>query len=233
MIQYITFLSHLLFMSLFPVHEDSLKLLFIGDIMQHQAQIDAAQVKGSGKKAAPIYDYTSYFTQLKEHFDKADLTIANMETTFAGPPYSGYPNFNSPPSLLTASAESGIDIFLAANNHTCDKGKRGLSGTIGLYDSLGIMYTGIYRNKEEETANNPLVVNIKGFKIAFLNYTYGTNGIPIPPPYVVKLLDTAVIKPDLRRPKPPILNSIIVCPHWGEDYKFANSARKEGRKKFF
>jgi len=233
MIQYITFLSQLLFMSLFPVQEDTLKLIFIGDIMQHQTQLDAALVKGSGKKGTPVYDYSSYFTQLKERFQKADLTIANMETTFACPPYSGYPNFNSPHSLLTASAESGIDIFLAANNHTCDKGRRGLNGTIGLYDSLGISYTGIYRNPHEEAMRNPLIVNNKGFKIAFLNYTYGTNGIAIPPPFVVKLLDTSVIKTDLARAKALGPDFIIVCPHWGEEYKLVHSARQERMERFF
>lgn len=227
-----SFLSQLLFMSLFPVQEDTLKLIFIGDIMQHQAQLDAALVKGSGKKGTPVYDYSSYFTQLKDRFHEADLTIANMETTFAGPPYSGYPNFNSPHSLLTASSESGIDIFLAANNHTCDKGRRGLSGTINLYDSLGIMYTGIYRNPEEEVANNPLIVNVKGFKIAFLNYTYGTNGIPIPAPFVVKLLDTSAIKTDLAKAKALNPDFIIVCPHWGEEYKLVHSPLQERMESF-
>lgn len=233
MIQCLIFLSHLLFMSTFPIQEDTLKLLFIGDIMQHQAQIDAALVKGSGKKETPVYDYSSYFVQLKGRFEKADLTIANMETTFAGPPYSGYPNFNSPHSLLTASVESGIDIFLAANNHTCDKGRRGLSGTIGLYDSLGVLYTGIYRNSEEEIEHNPLIVNIKDFKIAFLNYTYGTNGIPVPPPFVVKLLDTSAIKTDLARAKALNPDFIIVCPHWGEEYKLVHSAQQERMESFF
>src|SRR3989339_1176376 len=233
MVQYMALLSQFLFMSLFPVQEDTLKLLFIGDIMQHQAQLDAALVKGSVKKGTPLYDYSSYFSKLKEHFNRADLTIANMETTFAGPPYSGYPNFNSPHSLLTASAESGIDIFLAANNHTCDKGRRGLTGTIGLYDSLGIKYTGIYRNPEEEINRNPLIVNIREFKVAFLNYTYGTNGIPIPPPFVVKLLDTLAIKTDLARAKALNPDFIIVCPHWGEEYKLVHSAQQERMERYF
>ena len=233
MMQYMTFLSHLLLMSLFTVQEDTLKLLFIGDIMQHQAQLDAALVKGSEKKGTRVFDYSSYFAQLKDHFNRADLTIANMETTFAGPPYSGYPNFNSPHALLTACVESGIDIFLAANNHTCDKGRRGLLGTIGLYDSLGILYTGIYRNPEEEAKRNPLIVNIRGFKVAFLNYTYGTNGIPIPAPFVVKILDTSAIKTDIARAKALNPDFIIVCPHWDEEYKLVHSARQERMERFF
>ncbi len=201
--------------------------------MQHQTQLDAARVNGLNSTDTSSYDFSSYFKYLKERFDKVDLRIANMETTFAGPPYSGYPSFSSPASLLTDSKNGGIDIFLTANNHICDKGKNGLIKTINLYDSLRLLYTGIYRNSKEEVNNNPLLVTIKSFRIAFLNYTYGTNGISVPPPFIVKLIDTTSAKSDLIRTRELNPDYIIVCLHWGEEYMLKHSGEQQRIEKFF
>lgn len=52
-------------------------LLFAGDLMQHQAQIDAA-------RTATGYDYTDYFKLIKEEIGKADIAIGNLEVTLGG-----------------------------------------------------------------------------------------------------------------------------------------------------
>jgi len=224
---------HTIATSHFQPGGDTLKILFMGDIMQHQAQLDAAQKRARGKQNSGTYDYSTYFKHLQSRFDKTDLRVANMETTFAPAPYSGYPNFSSPASLLSDSKKNGIDLFLAANNHTCDKGKRGIEGSISLYDSLKVLYTGIYRNEKEEKERNPLIVELKGFRIAFLNYTYATNGIPVPDPYVVKLLDSNVVKKDIARAKAKNPDFIIACLHWGTEYVLSHSREQENWAKLF
>ncbi len=212
---------------------DTLKLLFIGDIMQHQTQLDAAR-HSKGKSNSPSsYDYSSYFRYLENIFEQADFRVANMETSFAKPPYTGYPSFSSPHSLISGSKKAGIDLFLAANNHICDKGKRGLQGAIDAYDSLSVLYTGIYRDSQEENEKNPLIVKVKNFRIAFLNYTYGTNGIRIPSPFVVKILDTSAIKRDLARAVESGPDFIIVCLHWGNEYSLKHSKEQERIESFF
>lgn len=227
------FYFQFLITSVLPAQSDTLKLLFLGDIMQHQTQMDAAQIKGTDRNNPLSYDYTTYFQNLSERFCKVDLRIANMETTFAKPPYSGYPNFSSPHTLLSDSKKGGIDLFLAANNHICDKGKAGLAETLDIYDSLKVLYTGIYRDSLEEIKRNPLLVEIKGFRIAFLNYTYGTNGISVPEPFVVKIIDTVSAKADLERATGKSPDFIIVCLHWGEEYKLVHNASQERIGKFF
>ncbi len=224
---------HSLVASLFIPEGDTLKILFLGDIMQHQAQLDAAQERGRAKLNSGTYDYSPYFKHLQSRFDQADLRVANMETTFAPAPYSGYPNFSSPSSLLSESKKSGIDLFLAANNHSCDKGKRGIHGSISLYDSLKVLYTGIYKNETDEIEHNPLIVEIRGFRIAFLNYTYGTNGIPVPPPFIIKQLDSNVIKKDIARTKEKDPDFIIACLHWGTEYVLYHSEEQEKWAKLF
>ncbi len=217
----------LLLSNLTTDNSDTLKLLFLGDIMQHQTQLDVAKAPGSKTNAPSAYDYSSYFKYLSGRFGKVDLRIANMETTFTTLPYSGYPRFTSPASLLEDSHKGGIDIFLTANNHINDKGLRGLKETISLYDSLGLKYTGIYKNPQDELENNPLIIDKKGFKIAILNYTYGTNGNSTPAPYVVKLIDTTIIKADLARASKLSPDFTIVCLHWGMEYKLKHTVAQE------
>ena len=72
----------------------SLRLLFAGDLMQHTPQIKAAlQPDGT-------YDYTECFARVKPEIEWADVAIANLEVTLAGPPYSGYPTFSAPDDYL-------------------------------------------------------------------------------------------------------------------------------------
>jgi len=212
--------------------KDTLKLLFLGDIMAHQAQLDAAYRDGD-KDDHNSYDFSSYYEYLKKDFNEADLVCANIETTFGGAPYSGYPVFSSPLSLASQSFNNGIDIFLAANNHICDKGAKGLSGAIEVFDSIGVFHTGIYRDFEEEYLRHPLNLRIRGFKISILNYTYGTNGFNVPEPYIVKMLDTTVVKRDLAKAIMADPDKIIVCVHWGDEYSLKTNSHQEWWENFF
>ena len=108
-------------------------LLFAGDLMQHQAQIDAA-------RTATGYDYTDYFKLIKEEIGKADIAIGNLEVTLGGKPYRGYPAFSAPDEYLTAIKDAGFNVLITANNHCLDRGKKGLERTILMLDSLQIPY---------------------------------------------------------------------------------------------
>lgn len=193
-------------------------MLFLGDIMQHQEQLSSAYKGAQGRNNPLSYDYSSYFKFLKTDFENSDIVVANIETTFAPPPYSGYPSFGSPASLAIEAYKAGINLFLAANNHILDKGKKGLEGSMALFDSLGVPYLGIYKEESNRQKRHPLFINKKGFKIALLNYTYGTNGIPTPAPYVVNRLDSTIIKEDLKRAQEGSPDIVIVLVHWGEEY---------------
>ena len=58
--------------------------MFVGDLMQHQAQIDADLRTDSS------YDYSHCFSLVKERISRADLAIGNLEVTLGGEPYRGY-----------------------------------------------------------------------------------------------------------------------------------------------
>ena len=169
---------------------DTLRLLFVGDLMQHQGQINAARTSTG-------YDYSTCFTYVKEEIKKADLSIANLEVTLGGKPYKGYPAFSAPDEFLTAIHDAGFNVLVTANNHSLDRGKSGLERTIQLIDSLKVPHAGTYINADEREKKYPLLLEKNGFRIALLNYTYGTNGIPVTPPNIVNYIDTAIIAKDI------------------------------------
>ena len=180
--------------------------------MQHKAQLDAAlQPDGT-------YNYSGCFTQVTPEIEAADIAICNFETTLGGAPYSGYPQFSSPDAYAQAVRDAGFDIFLTANNHCMDTRTRGLVRTLDVLDSLGIKHLGTYRNQAERDSLYPYILEHGGMRIALLNYTYDTNGIPVAKPCIVNYIDTTIMKQDLARARQLKADCIIACMHWGTEY---------------
>ena len=204
------------------VKADTLRLVFAGDIMTHGPQIKAAD-RGHG-----TYDFTPSFELVRPMIERADLALANLETTFGGTPYRGYPMFSSPSSLGSALKEAGFDVLTTANNHSCDRGRYGVENTIDVLDSLGIRTTGSYRTRAERSQRTPLIIDVRGVKIAVLAYTYGTNGLPIPQPALVDTINLEQISDDLRRADSLGADYKIVQIHWGNEYeKHPNKRQRE------
>ena len=105
---------------------DTVSIVFLGDMMMHSGQI------ANARTAEDTYDFSTCFSRVERLIKQADIAVANMEFTLAGRPYTGYPCFSAPDSYVEAIAESGVDIFLTANNHILDKGKGGIERTLGI-----------------------------------------------------------------------------------------------------
>jgi poly-gamma-glutamate synthesis protein (capsule biosynthesis protein) len=202
----------LVFSGVYATAQDTLSLLFMGDFMQHDPQIAAA------KEPDGSYDYNHYFKYLKPVVESADLTIANLEVTLAGPPFKGYPQFSAPDAYAEAIKNSGIDILMTANNHSNDRKSAGLERTIDVLDSLEIPHFGTYKTPEERDKTYPLLVEANNIKVALLNYTYGTNGIPTKAPNIVNMIEKEQILKDIGEAKKLNPDKIIACMHWGKEY---------------
>lgn len=187
-------------------------LVFVGDAMQHQAQLEAAR---NGKS----YDYSQYFTDIEPIISTADLAVVNLETPVGEGRYSGYPCFYAPTEYLDALADAGFDLFLTANNHTLDRGPAGLRSTINELDKRKLAHLGTYTTDSARTAELPMIKDVNGFKIGFLNYTYGTNGITPRDGVVVDYIDRKIIKSDVEATRKAGAELICVCIHWGDEYK--------------
>lgn len=191
-----------------------ISLLFIGDVMGHGPQITSAF-----DKTTNTYDYTNCFKYISSEMSNADYTIANLEVTLAGPPFTGYPQFSSPDELAVGCKNAGVDIFVTSNNHSCDRGGSGITRTIEVLDSLRILHTGTFKDSTDRKSNNPLIIEHDCFRLAILNYTYGTNGIPFPAPTIVNLIDKDIIAKDIALAKTKNVDKIIVVTHWGDEYQ--------------
>jgi hypothetical protein len=202
--------------------QSQLSLVFTGDIMGHDTQIASALATGE-----PGYDYKPCFKLIRPYLQEADLVIGNLEVTFAGTPYKGYPAFSSPDELAGALKWAGFDILVNANNHALDRGADGVVRTIAVLDREGIVQTGTFADPENLASHYPLIVEKRGIRIALLNYTYGTNGIGDRPPVVVNRIDTAQIRDDLRKAKTAQPDFILVTMHWGNEYQVTESRQQE------
>jgi len=191
----------------------------VGDLMCHSVQYKYA-------KADSGYDFSENFEIIKDFFHVSDFTIGNLETVLAGNErgYSGYPLFNSPDEYLYAIKDAGFDFLITANNHSLDKGKKGLLRTIDKIREVELSQTGTFKSINER--DSIIVINKNGISFTLLSYSYGTNGIPIPKgeDFLINLIDTTLIKSDISKAKQNNIDLIIVYFHFGNEYKREPSA---------
>lgn len=205
-----------------------LSLLFIGDIMGHDEQIWSAENRQTG-----AYSYDDVFKYIRKDISEADFATANFEVTLAGKPYSGYPTFSSPVELAVAAFNAGIDCFVTANNHAADRGNRGILKTIYRLDSLKIPHTGTFASPAARDTLYPLIIEKKGWSIALLNYTYATNGIKVPQPVIVNMLDRETVAADIKEAKSKNPDLIILFLHWGTEYDTIPSKQQVDMADYF
>lgn len=200
----------------------------MGDIMGHGPQIRAAW-----QDSSQAYNYQEVFSPLKKLISSVDFAVANLEVTLAGAPYDGYPQFSSPDNLAIACKESGIDVLVTANNHSCDRGSAGIIRTVEVLDSVSILHTGTFKNDKKRDSLNLLILEKEGIKVGLLNYTYGTNGMPFNKPSYVNLLDSSLIKKDVLKAKSQTLDKLIIYVHWGAEYQDFPNRFQKNYNKFF
>ncbi|MBP8034805.1 MAG: CapA family protein [Bacteroidia bacterium] len=183
----------------------------VGDLMCHLPQTNNARLSNGE------YDFNPSFEYIKPYLQDADITIGNLETTFAGTvqPYAGYPAFNSPDAYCTAVKNAGFDFLVTANNHSMDTREAGLLRTIDVIKKHGLGYAGTYLNQKDHDSIR--IVNIKGVKLGILNYTYGTNGAypSFDHRYMLNVIDSVGIVDAVRKAKTKGADIVLVFYHMG------------------
>lgn len=199
-------------------------LTAIGDVMCHNTQYMDAYDSNTG-----TYDFSYVFDNISSYTKTADICIGNLETSFAGEDrgYSNYPTFNSPDSLADSLKHIGVDVLSTAGNHALDMGFSGLSRTIDVLDKADISHLGTYKTQEDQ--DKVLIKYVKGVKIAFINYTYGTNGIAVPSDkkFCINLIDKDLIKKHIETAKNQNADIIVACMHWGTEYQTKQNSEQE------
>ena len=191
----------------------------------------AEPFRGSSTKS---YDFSYFFDDVKQHIQTADIAVGNLETTFAGSKvgYSGYPTFNTPEVLAKNLKQAGFDVVSTANNHCMDKGYKGIESTIDFLDEADLAHTGTFKSKEDQ--EKILIKNVKGVSIAFLSFTYGTNGIAVPKDksYAVNLIDKDLMKSQIELAKKQNPDVICVSMHWGIEYQTSSNKEQKNLADF-
>lgn len=207
-----------------PQKDITINMSVIGDIMCHSTNF-----KDAYNKENDTYDFSKVFTDIKSYIQNADIAIGNLETTFAGKAagYTGYPTFNTPEQLAQNIKDLGVDVVSTANNHSLDKRYAGLESTLNELDKVQLSHTGTYRSKKEQ--DTILTKNVNGINIAFLSFTYGTNGIPVPSgkEYCINLIDENLMLDQISKAKALKPDLICVNMHWGDEYKLKQNSTQE------
>jgi poly-gamma-glutamate capsule biosynthesis protein CapA/YwtB (metallophosphatase superfamily) len=190
---------------------------FAGDVLPHESILEAARDPRTGS-----YDFESILAPVAPYLRGADYTVANLETRLAGPNkgYTGYPLMNSPTELAYALKAAGVDLAATANNHSLDQGWEGIVGTLDRLDGAGLAHVGTYRSSVER--DTPLVVNIQGIKVGFLNYTAELNGLTPPmeqEKYAVNTLDPDVVAADAANARIYGADIVIAVLHYGDEFE--------------
>lgn len=191
------------------------ELLFAGDAMQHQAQLDRARELGGGK----AYDYSDCFTLIAPTVTEADYAVCNLEVPLGGgPDYTGYPCFSAPDSYAEALRDAGFDMVLTANNHCLDRRDKAARRTLKALDRIGLDHIGTYHDATQRDSLVPFIKDINGFKIGFLNYTYGTNGIAPSEGVEVSMIDRDKMAREISLTRDSGAEIVVVTMHWGIEY---------------
>lgn len=204
-------------------------IVSFGDALCHKPVDNAAYDKETG-----IYDFSPMFKYVEKYFQNSTINIGNCESPMAGAEkgYSGYPTFNAPEHLAVDLKELGVDIMTTANNHSLDKGYSGLSSTLDFLDDAEIAHVGTARTEEEQ--NTILFMDLNGIRTAFLAYTYGTNGIPVPKDkeFCVNLIDEDLILKQINQAKEEGAELIVASMHWGVEYQTTENAEQDKLAEF-
>lgn len=207
-----------------PVAQDTVATLCVaGDLVMHMPIVNEAYDSAAGK-----HDFTYLFEQVRPYYEQADYAVACLETTFNGPPYSGFPMFCAPDELAADLKTVGFDLLSTSGNHSLDKWHDGLVRTLDVLDAAGMDHVGTHCTQAERDAVK--VIDVGGIRLALLAYTYGTNGMPLNEhPYSVNVyttdyltdcseVDYDMISADLERAMRADADAIAVYMHWGQEY---------------
>ncbi|MCG3039656.1 CapA family protein [Streptomyces sp. S1A] len=193
-----------------------------GDILIHTQLVDQAakDAKATGEGVAGL-DFNPVMAGIKPVISKADLAICHMEPVVGTPkgPFQSYPDFLVPPQITTAIREVGYDTCSTASNHTLDHGPAGVKRTLDALDEAGVKHTGSARSREE--AEKPLIMDVKGVKVAQLSFAFGFNGREIPQdkPWITNRTSFKEIAAAERAARSAGADVVILSIHWGREHQ--------------
>lgn len=217
-----------------------ISLIMVGDALIHNSVYRDANRLANYKG----YDFKPQIKLIKEKVTGYDIAYYNQETILGGTSIglSDYPTFNSPQEVGDAMLDAGFNLVSLATNHTADRGKKGILLSREYWNKQeNVQAVGSYSSAEEKQAIESKVLEKNGITYAMLNYTYGTNGMPVENEYLVNVWPTnnkAKYESYKEKVKNDILNIrdkvdvLIVAMHWGVEYTHIPTEYEEDMAKY-
>lgn len=206
-----------------PRPADTVKFIAAGDNLIHGAiYMQAARRSRNGG-----YDFDYAYENIEHYFDDFDVKFINQETLVnsAFEP-STYPQFSSPVQLGDKVLDMGFNVIGTANNHSYDKGAVGVRSSLEYWNSKDVVNIGFYTGDDSKDIKYLTVNNIK---MAFLAYTYGTNGLSLYDdtcPHIIRPDDFETVERQVKTAKENADIVIVSC-HWGyEDTNRVNDYQR-------
>lgn len=203
---------------------NELSMVLVGDCLIHRyVYTDASNNDGT-------YSFSKMFTEVSDLIKDHDLAYYNQESNIGGKSLglSAYPRFNSPEEIGDDMLNLGFNLISLANNHTMDKGEKGVINSVNYWKTKqGVYYTGEALSWEDRESNIK-VLEKNGIKYAFFSYTTVTNGL-LPPTgkeYLTNIYSKEKAQNDINKVKDKA-DFIIVAMHWGEEYTTNPSANQK------
>jgi poly-gamma-glutamate capsule biosynthesis protein CapA/YwtB (metallophosphatase superfamily) len=189
-----------------------------GDLLPHLPVVARARALAGGRG----YDFRPMLRPIRRWVRRNSVAFCHVETPLTPAAPAGYPRFNSPPALARAVKATGFDACSTASNHSLDRGQAGIAATRRALASAGVRHTGAFSSRRQQ--RRPLLMRVRGVRVALLAYTQMTNGIPLPRPWSVNLASARRILRDARRARRAGARAVIVNLHWGTEYRHAPDA---------
>lgn len=199
-----------------PSRDIRLSVTVSGDILAHLPIVQRARELARSRDG---YDFAPLLRPLRPLIRGSDLALCHLETPLQSGTPAGYPRFRTPPDLATAIKATGWDACSTASNHTLDQGGSGVRSTLHALDHVGVAHAGSFRSAAARRA--PLLLRVRGIRVAFMSYTATTNGLPLPHPWSVNLAEPRRILADARRARRLGADVVLVNVHWGTEYRHA------------
>lgn len=206
-----------------PEEETVISFFAVGDNLIHDQILDYAEF------ADGEFDFTPIYENFADDIANTDLSYINQESIIGGDElgFSGYPAFNTPSAMAENLVDLGFNVVTGSNNHTLDKGTRGVLDTVEIWADYqdDTLFTGVFDS--QEMRDEIPVIEVDGMSFSVLTYTYGTNGIEPEEPYFLNYFDRELITNDVKRAQ-ELSDFVIVAAHWGDEHTFeANEMQQE------
>ena len=225
-------------------------VIAVGDNLIHSSVYKDANRHANGgylNLSTGKFNFKPMYTLIKDIVSKYDIAYYNQETILGGygMGLSDYPRFNSPYEAGGDMIDAGFNLVSLATNHTVDSGKTAVINSCNYWKKQDkVLTAGSYCSAAER--DEVRIKEVNNITYTMLNYTYGTNGLPVSDYYLVNVWPTTTgnpssdynynkyketVKKDVERVRDKV-DVLIVAMHWGTEYTHTPTAYEVDMAKY-